>query len=195
MARTTINPSAVSKVPGLGSPNFLTLFLSIPDRSQRSYFWNLYFKISQNWTSKILGGPRALGEKNFLSPILMKLKIWNPYGLGISHMKFEQNRRQKYFFFPKVRTFDVFQEIETLKIRKTSKDLWKRKIFLSPILMKLKIWNPYGLGISHMKFEQNRRQKNFWHRRVPPLDFSQKFWKKFFCLRFCSNFMCEIPRL
>ena len=25
MARTTINPSAVSKVPGLGLPNFLTL--------------------------------------------------------------------------------------------------------------------------------------------------------------------------
>ena len=61
--RTTINPSAVSEGQGLGSPKFLTLFLSIPDRSQRSYFWNLYFKISQNWTSKILGGPRALGEK------------------------------------------------------------------------------------------------------------------------------------
>ena len=27
----------------------------------------------------------------------MKFKIWNPYGLGISHMKFEQNRRQKFF--------------------------------------------------------------------------------------------------
>ena len=29
--------------------------------------------------------------------------------------------------------------------------------------MKLKIWNPYGLGISHMKFERNRSRKFFWH--------------------------------
>ena len=43
------------------------------------------------------------------------------------------------------------------------KSLWK-KIFLSPILMKLKIWNPYGLGIQHMKFEWNLRRKFFWHK-------------------------------
>ena len=61
--RTTIKPSAVSEGQGLGSPKFLTLFLSIPDRSQRSHFWNLFLKISQNWTSKILGGHQALGEK------------------------------------------------------------------------------------------------------------------------------------
>ena len=59
-----MNPSAVSEGLGLGSPKFLTLFLSIPDRSQRSHFWNFFLKISKNWTSKILGGPRALGEKS-----------------------------------------------------------------------------------------------------------------------------------
>ena len=32
---------------------------------------------------------------------------------------------------------------------------------MSPILTKLKIWNPYGLGISNFEFHQNRRQKSF----------------------------------
>ena len=68
----------------------------------------------------------------------------------------------KKFFFPKGGPFDVFQEIETLKIRKTSKVLWKKFFFSSLILMKLKIWNPYGLRISHMKFERNRSRKFFW---------------------------------
>ena len=48
-----------------------------------------------------------------------------------------------------------------------------RKQILSPNLMKLKIWNSYGPAILHTKFERNQRQKNFWHRRVPPLDFSR----------------------
>ena len=39
---------------------------------------------------------------------LMKLKIWNPYGLRISHIKFEWNRRQKNFFFPKGGPFGIF---------------------------------------------------------------------------------------
>ena len=58
-----MNPSAVSEGQGQGSPKFLTLFLSIPDMSQRSHFWNFFLKISENWTSKFLGGPRALAEK------------------------------------------------------------------------------------------------------------------------------------
>ena len=39
--------------------------------------------------------------------------------------------------------------------------------------MKLKIWNPYGLRISHKKFEWNQRQKNFFFQRGDPLVF---FW-------------------
>ena len=41
--------------------------------------------------------------------ILMKLKIWNPYGLGISNFEFHQNRRQKIFLTSKTRVFDVFK--------------------------------------------------------------------------------------
>ena len=48
-----------------------------------------------------------------------------------------------------------------------------RKNFLLLNLMKLKIWNSYGPAILHTKFERNQRQKNFWHRRVPPLNFSR----------------------
>ena len=61
--RTTMDPSAVSEGQGQGSPKFLTLFLSISDMSQGSHFWNFYLKILENWTSKFLGGPRALAEK------------------------------------------------------------------------------------------------------------------------------------
>ena len=62
-SRTTINPSAVSEGLGLGSPKLLTLFLSIPERSQRSHFWNLFLKMSENWTSKIFRGPSSLRWK------------------------------------------------------------------------------------------------------------------------------------
>ena len=78
---------------------------------------------------------------------------------------------KKIFFQRYLWRFSDFQSLDFLKNIKGS-PLWKKKFFLSPILMKFKIWNPYGLGISHMKFERNRRQKFFWHRRVPPLDFS-----------------------
>ena len=57
-------------------------------------------------------------------------------------------------------------DIETLEMKKKN----------SPILMKFKTCNSYGLRISHRKFE--------WS---PP------FGKKN-CLRFHSNFMCEILR-
>ena len=40
-------------------------------------------------------------------------------------------------------------------------------------MMKLKIWNPNGLRISHIKFEWNQRQKNFFFQRGDPLVF---FW-------------------
>ena len=46
--------------------------------------------------------------KKFLSPILMKFKTCNPYGLRISHTKFEWNRRQKIFLIPKGGPFGVF---------------------------------------------------------------------------------------
>ena len=115
--------------------------------------------------------------------------------LGHKDFKFwvSSKSEKKKFFFSKG-TFDVFLIFKVSISWKTSKGppFGKKNNFLSPILMKFKIWNPYGLGISHMKFEQNRWQKIFWHRRVPPLDFSRKFWKKFFCLRFWQNSKFEI---
>ena len=63
MAPPTKNPFAVSTGSGLGSPKLMTLFLSIIERSKRSHFLNFFLKIFENWTSKILGGPRAWREK------------------------------------------------------------------------------------------------------------------------------------
>ena len=63
-SRPTVNPSAVSKGRGVASPKPMTLFHSVPERSHWSYFCNLFLEISENWTSKIFRGPRALGEKS-----------------------------------------------------------------------------------------------------------------------------------
>ena len=70
--------------------------------------------------------------------------------------------------------------------------------------MKFKTCNPYDLRISHIKFEWNRRQKFFSDSKGGPFDDFLKIRKipkgppfgkkKFFCLRFYSNFMCEILR-
>ena len=64
--------------------------------------------------------------------------------------------------------------------------------------------NPYALRISYTKFEWNQRQKFFPDSKGGPFDDFLKirkipkgppFGKKiFFCLRFYSNFMCEILR-
>ena len=69
--------------------------------------------------------------------------------------------------------FRFFRKLRLEKSEKHQRVPPLENFFLSPILMKLKILNPYGLGISHMKFERNLRRKYFWHRRVPPLDFSE----------------------
>ena len=118
--------------------------------------------------------------------------------LGHKDFKFwvsSKSEKKKNFFFQRSgRTFDVFLIFKVSISWKTSKGppFGKKFFFLSPILMKFKIWNPYGLGILHMKFEPNRRQTFFWHRRVAPLDFSRKFWKNFFCLRFWQKSKFEI---
>ena len=58
----------------------------------------------------------------------MKFKTCNPYDLGISHIKFEWNRRQKIFSDSKGGPFDDF-----LKIRKIPKGppFGKKKFFVS----------------------------------------------------------------
>ena len=103
----------------------------------------------------------------------------------------------------KCRSTPSHWDLENQKNTKGS-PLWKWKKFLSPILMKFKTCNPYGLRISHTKFEWNQRQKIFPDSKGGPFDDFLKirkipkgppFGKKnFFCLRFYSNFMCEILR-
>ena len=53
--RSTVHPSAVSEGLGLGSPKFLTLFLSIFDRSQWSHFWNFFWKFRKIERQKFSG--------------------------------------------------------------------------------------------------------------------------------------------
>ena len=60
--------SAISIGLGLGSPKFMTLFLSMFDRSQQSHFLDFFLKFSKNWTSKISGGPRACHENQKILP-------------------------------------------------------------------------------------------------------------------------------
>ena len=62
MAPTTMNRSAAVARSGLRLPNFLTLFLSMFTRYRKASFG---VSFSKNWkisTSKIFGGPRALGK-------------------------------------------------------------------------------------------------------------------------------------
>ena len=47
-------------------------------------------------------------EKNQKFFFEMKLKSWNPYGLRITHTKFESNQRQKFFSVSKGGPFGVF---------------------------------------------------------------------------------------
>ena len=107
---------------------------------------------------------------------------------------------EKKFFF--VSDFDETQNLKSLWPRDFTHEIWaesetkifflifSRKIqrgvpsmsknFLSLILLKYHVSNPYAIRISNFEFHQNLRQKNLWHRRVPfwifrNLNFS--FWK------------------
>ena len=60
----------------------------------------IFTKKIEKLAVKIFQGSLSIGwkEKNFFKKkIQMKLKIWNPYGLRITHTKFETNQRQKFF--------------------------------------------------------------------------------------------------
>ena len=92
--------------------------------------------------------------KKFLSPILMKFKTCNPYGLRISHTKFEWNQRQKFFPDSKGGPFDDF-----LKIRKIPKGppFGKKKI-LSLISLKFYVWDPLTIRISNLVFFSEKKK-------------------------------------
>ena len=94
----------------VGSPKFMTLFLLLFAKTQKSYFWHFFKNNLKNWPLKIFRGPWALGEmrkKSKKKNFAMKLKIWNPFGLRITQAKFEWNQRQKFFSISKGGPFDV----------------------------------------------------------------------------------------
>ena len=127
-------------------------------------FW-IFWKIE---VRKNLGTQIGWVSKKFLAPIPLKFHVWNPYGLGISHMKFEQNRRQKIFFlkirktskgppfgkiFFFVSDFDETQNLKSLWPRDFSHQIWAEsepKIFLTP--------NQFGcLNFSRLDFSKNSK--------------------------------------
>ena len=79
-----------------------------------------------------------MDKKNFLTPILMKPQIFNPYGLRI--LEFHQNQSQKFFLIKRGGPFYL-----------------KKKI-LSLILLKLCVSDPETICISNFNSYPNRRQ-------------------------------------
>ena len=66
---------------------------------------------------KIFLGPSSIRKKwkNFENFFFEKKpKIWNPYGQRVPHIKFEWNRRQKFFSVSKGGPFGVFPIFEVL---------------------------------------------------------------------------------
>ena len=130
---------------------------------------------------------------------LMKLKIWNPYGLRISHIKFEWNRRQK-FFFPKGGDPLIFFWFS--KNNQRVPPLNRKKIFVSD---STQIFFVKSLGHKDCMFRiSSKSETNFFFPKGGPFGIFLIFKKsskgppfeseKNFCLRFHSNFMCEILR-
>ena len=56
------NQSAISTGLEIGSPKFMTLFLSRFARSYESHFWNFFFEIFKKLTFENFWGPRACSE-------------------------------------------------------------------------------------------------------------------------------------
>ena len=72
LSHATIYLFIVSTEVVLGSPKLVTLFLFLFDLSQKSHFWNFFFKIYEKMNIKIFWGPRECREnwKNFEKKIL-----------------------------------------------------------------------------------------------------------------------------
>ena len=78
------------------------------------------------------------------------------------------------------------------------------KNFLSPIPLKFCVENCKAIKITNSEFHQNRRQKFSIFPKGGPFGIFLIFKKsskgppfeseKIFCLRFHSNFMCDIPK-
>ena len=90
----------ISCVKSLGHKDF-KFWISSKLETKNFFFQRgdplMFFKKSRLWKSEKRQRSGPLEKFFFSSLILMKLKIWNPYGLRISHMKFERNRSRKFF--------------------------------------------------------------------------------------------------
>ena len=74
-------------------------------------FLKFFSKNIKIFDIKIFWGSSSIGKnwKKLKKKIFeKKLKFWNPYGLRVSHIKFQQNRRQNFFFVSKGGPFGVF---------------------------------------------------------------------------------------
>ena len=126
-------------------------------------------------------------SKIFSSPILMKLKIWNPYDPKIRHIKIWAESETNIFFLTRRVLSSLFGIVWKLK---------KLRSATMPLKMKLSkksLQDPSSCIKIHI----------FWD--FQPFTFKDKdysnfsiFWKiqrgdhsmsKFFRLRFCSNFI------
>ena len=158
------------------------------------FWWNSKFEIlmTQGFATWNL---RGIGDEKFfwcrrVPPLDLKkifvsdsAQISCVKSLGHKDFKFwvSSKSETKKFFFSKGGTLWRFSD-------------FRKKNFLSPILMKFKIWNPYGLGILHMKFEPNRRQKKFFQNFREKSKGGTLLCQKKFCPWFGSNFICDVPR-
>ena len=84
--------------------------------------------------------------------------------------------------FPRAKAF-YMQNLSKIRDKKffdiEGSPLWIRKKFLSPIWMKIKIWNTDSMRITHTKFEQNQRQNFFFEIEGSPLWIKKNFWLRF----------------
>ena len=153
-----MNPSAVSERLQLGSPKFLTLFLSIFDRSQWSHFWNFFWKFRKIERQKFSGVLEPLVKNQkiekkifFLQEMLLFLAksafyMFSAFIWGIKH--FSSSKFEILTFFG---LKNLIFDLRHLKAR-SGKSITLRRLFLvslesqrSKYLFGIKFWVVGGL--------------------------------------------------
>ena len=97
----------------------------------------------------------------------MKLKIWNPYGLRITHTKFESNQRQKFFSVSKGGPFGVFLIFRV--------SMWRHWLTIMDIkggIDSLECWNSDVNGC--LNNQRNYLETNFWQYHAFIIKFEAK---------------------
>ena len=92
--------------------------------------FTLFSKNLKNWTVKIFGGLRAISEKwkeNF-KKIVMKLKIWYPYGLRITYTTYEWKWRIFFFCFKGPLVLFWFSKSQCWDFDNNYRHRWRHKL-------------------------------------------------------------------